>query len=261
MISTIIIYFAIYSFLGWGCETIYCSISDRKFVNRGFLHGPFCPIYGCGALTVLFIVSPIHENFLFIFIFGALAASIIEYITSYLLELIFQLKLWDYSDYRYNLNGRVCLKNSTMFGILSVLLHFIIHPEVKELLSALSEPALRILSIFIVIYFCIDAIISTGALLKFKTQIEHLHILMQTEKAALQRYKDELDQKRLERAEELKEKARDIAATINRLKQANPYTYRRITSAFPKMHSKKHPYSFEKIIKEIKQEFDNRKLR
>ena len=123
-----ILLFFIYSFLGWVCETVYCSIGGRRFVNRGFLNGPLCPVYGFGALIVVWAMQPFYKSVLLTFVAGVVLTSILEYITGWLLETLFHLKLWDYSERFLNINGRVCLKNSLMFGILAVVTVFYIHP-------------------------------------------------------------------------------------------------------------------------------------
>ena len=92
--------FLCYSFLGWACETVYCSIGKRKFVNRGFLNGPLCPVYGFGALAVLYFLRPVSDNIPLLFVSGMVLTSVIEYITGYLLEKLFATKWWDYSSRR-----------------------------------------------------------------------------------------------------------------------------------------------------------------
>ena len=131
-------YFIIYSFLGWICETIYCSIIDKQYVNRGFLKGPFCPIYGAGALIVVILLSPFSDNIIMLYLTAMIFTSILEYTTGFLLETIFHLKWWDYSNYKFNIKGRVCLLNSTLFGILSVFTIKIINPILVELTKGIS---------------------------------------------------------------------------------------------------------------------------
>lgn len=106
----IILYFFIYAFLGWVSECIYCSIGHKKIINRGFLNGPVCPIYGFGALIVIFFLKRYENNVLELFLYGIIVTSILEYITGYLLEMIFNTTWWDYSRKKFNIKGRVCLK-------------------------------------------------------------------------------------------------------------------------------------------------------
>ena len=107
--------FLFYIFLGWICETAFCSIAARKFINRGFLSGPFCPIYGFGAMMILLCFSHYQNDLAALFLFSMVGTSVLEYITSFLLEKLFHLSLWDYSGRKWNLNGRICLRNSLLF--------------------------------------------------------------------------------------------------------------------------------------------------
>lgn len=112
-IADMALYFFLYSFLGWAQETVQCSIKERRFVNRGFLNGPICPIYGCGALLIFTFLLPIKRGiaspFLavpLVFLCGAVIASALEYVTSWVMEKLFHARWWDYSDKKWNINGR-----------------------------------------------------------------------------------------------------------------------------------------------------------
>ena len=131
--------FLIYSFLGWICETLFCSVAARKFINRGFLTGPFCPIYGFGAMIILLLFSGLRDHWLLLFLGSIVGTSGLEYLTSLILEKVFRLSLWDYSQRRWNLHGRICLRNSLLFGIMSVLMVQVIHPHVVGFLLSLPE--------------------------------------------------------------------------------------------------------------------------
>ena len=122
-----------YSFAGWCGEMVYCSIGQRKLCEkRGFLNGPICPIYGHGALVVLIVLRGGCESPVATFFLGALLTSAVEYITSYAMEKLFHMRWWDYSRYRFQLNGRICLLNSSLFGLASVVLCHGIGPAVSE---------------------------------------------------------------------------------------------------------------------------------
>ena len=154
-----ILYFSIYSFLGWICEVIYCSIPAKKFINRGFLKGPVCPVYGFGAMFVIYIMKWINiKSTILVFIFGGLIASIIEFIADILLEYVFHTRLWNYSDRKFNIKGRVCLLNSTLFAFLSVILIKIVHPFVLDIVVRLSSITIIIISSLCVILFLIDLV-------------------------------------------------------------------------------------------------------
>lgn len=172
-----VLYFTIYSFLGWVCESTYCSIGQKKLVNRGFLNGPFCPIYGFGALLVISILSPFVNNIPVLFIASIIVTSTLEYITSYVLEKIFHMSWWDYSTYKYNINGRVCLQNSLMFGLLSLFVMLVIHPAIDDFVASINTKVAFALSVLFATYFIVDTIITAGTILHLNERLEKLHTL------------------------------------------------------------------------------------
>lgn len=109
-------WFFIYSFLGWVWETFYVSTKHGEFVNRGFVSGPFCTIYGFGAISVYLILKPIENHVLLLFLGGIVVATVLEYITAVLMESIFHTSWWDYSDQKFNFQGRICLGVSLGWG-------------------------------------------------------------------------------------------------------------------------------------------------
>lgn len=151
----IFIYFMIYSFIGYVVEVIFMSILNKKVVNRGFLCGPICPIYGAGAIGMILLLKKYTHDYAALFVFGALIASVLEYVVSYVLEKVFHNKWWDYSQNRFNINGRVCLLNAFLFGLCSVGLVKFIHPIVSKLV--LNIPNLWLIIIFIILFVLLIA--------------------------------------------------------------------------------------------------------
>lgn len=127
-----ILFFFIYSFIGWVWESCYVSVRKRRWVNRGFLHGPMLPIYGSGALVILISTIGVRENPWLIFLFGMLAASVLEYITGAVMEKMFYVRYWDYSRQKLNLNGYICVSSSLCWGVFSVLLVRAVHIPVER---------------------------------------------------------------------------------------------------------------------------------
>ncbi|WP_058484955.1 putative ABC transporter permease [Defluviitalea phaphyphila] len=171
----IIIYFALYSFIGWVIETIYNSIKKKEFVNRGFLSGPFCPIYGFGAILIIQVFAVFNNSFsivsnnIFIQIFVAMIlTTILEYITGYILEKMFNCKWWDYSDFFLNLHGRVCLQYSIYWGILSYILINLIHPIIIKYVSFLNISIKMFINVFIILYFIFDTIKSVTEIIDLR---------------------------------------------------------------------------------------------
>jgi len=154
--SQLVLYFAIYSFCGWICETVYCSIYDRKLVKRGFLRGPYCPIYGFGAILVLILCLPVDRYPLLVFLVAMVAASILEYFGFWVLETFFQMRLWDYSNNKLNIKGRVCLLNSTLFGFLGLAAVYLLHPFTEKLIGRLTDEHQGVLAGLCVLVFGLD---------------------------------------------------------------------------------------------------------
>lgn len=171
--SVVLIFFA-YSFIGYVCEIIYVSAIQKRLVDRGFLHGPICPVYGFGALLVIFLLKPAAHSIPLLFISAVILTSILEYVTGFLLETLFNTKWWDYSKYKFNIKGRVCLLNSLLFGILSLVSVRIIHPFLLLIIQNMNYCIIKGVSSFLLVYFCIDLFYSVKKVLRFN---EHLLLL------------------------------------------------------------------------------------
>ena len=131
--------FMLYSFIGWGIEVLLTYSRNKKFVNRGFLLGPYCPIYGCGCLLIIFLLKRYTDNMLVLFILAMVICMVLEYLTSFCMEIIFKARWWDYSDRKYNINGRVCLEYAIFFGIGGTLIMYIVHPFVLGIVNKFSN--------------------------------------------------------------------------------------------------------------------------
>jgi len=163
--SDLTLFFSIYSFLGWVIESIYVSINERKLINRGFLTGCFCPIYGFGAILILGTVKWIGDNFenIYMALIVNLTVSIIlvtalEYVTGFLLEKIFNCKWWDYSYEPFNLHGYICLKYSFFWGLLAFLLIQVIHPIIQGFVYSISNTTKSHIVALMLVYFLADTV-------------------------------------------------------------------------------------------------------
>ena len=132
-IQELFLYFLFYSFLGWLMETCYCSIRERRLVPRGFLYGPICPIYGCGVLLMVLFFTPLKGSLPLFYVVAVVVMTSWEYFVGWFLEVTTHMKYWDYSNSRFNLKGRVCLWVALVWGVLSYVVIFWIHPAVEEL--------------------------------------------------------------------------------------------------------------------------------
>ena len=163
MIRNIEIYFLlffIYSILGWTMEVIRVLIHEGKFVNRGFLIGPYCPIYGYGVLLLTFLLKKYQNDIVATFIFSILICGLLEYFTSYFMEKIFHARWWDYSKRKFNINGRICLETLIPFGIMGCAILYITNPVILNLLNKIPDLVLHIISIFLFVCYIIDNIVS-----------------------------------------------------------------------------------------------------
>jgi len=166
------ILFISYSIMGWIIECIACSIEWKKFVyDRGFLLGPYCPIYGWGGLCAYLLLTRYEKEPITLFILAAVGASVLEYITSYAMEKIFKARWWDYSHRRLNLEGRVCLGNAVLFGLLAMVFVYFINPFYLNLIEKIPSIILISVSIVLFLIFLIDNIISFMVMTKLKLKI------------------------------------------------------------------------------------------
>lgn len=172
-IVVIYILFWLYSFLGWLMETTLVSLQSKKFINRGFFMGPYCPIYGTGGVLLL-VLSPYKDSPFLVFILSIVICSIIEYLTSYILEMIYKVRWWDYSNRMFNLNGRVCLFNSVCFGLLGMLMVSYLNPVFLNLITSLSDTILTIIALTILIITLIDMSITFSIMFDIRKTIINL---------------------------------------------------------------------------------------
>jgi uncharacterized membrane protein len=150
-----LLFFYIYCFWGWVWESCYVSVMQRKWVNRGFLNGPFMPIYGFGAITILLATIPVKDNLVLVFIFGLIGATILEYFTGLIMVKLFRVKYWDYSNEPFNLNGHICLLCSLVWGGFSILMVKVFHQPIEHIILlipiTLSEVLFFVLTIIIAV--------------------------------------------------------------------------------------------------------------
>ena len=168
--------FFIYSVIGWLIESTYVSIKEDKIINRGFLIGPYCPIYGFGALGMILYLEQYKNNILTVFLLAVIICSTLEYLTSYIMEKLFKARWWDYSKNKFNLNGRICGKNSLLFGLGGVIIIYIAHPIINNILLSINKNISLTLTIIFLIIYTIDTIISLNIVKKFKKTVSNIDI-------------------------------------------------------------------------------------
>lgn len=233
------LYFLLYSFIGWNCEVVYCSIPKKVFVNRGFLNGPICPIYGFGAIFIIKFLYPFKEKIVILFLLAIILTSTLEYITSFILEKLFNTKWWDYSNNGFNINGRVCLLNSTLFGLLSVVLVEIIHPLLQNLINYIPQNYKMIISYSLGIVFIIDIIFTVNGLIRLQGKLKLLSTLdFRNLNTRIKMSISEINENRMRG---VKNKGLSVKENINfvhRKLKRRSYQERRVFKAFPHMKHK-----------------------
>ena len=158
--------FLLYSFIGWCMEVILCSFLEKKLVNRGFLIGPICPIYGAGAVIITIALSGYKDDWIVVFCMAMILSGALEYFTSFAMEKIFHARWWDYSQNKFNINGRICLETMVPFGILGLAIIYLLNPFFYNLLGLIPQNILNIISIIMEILLLTDIIISFNVISK-----------------------------------------------------------------------------------------------
>ena len=169
-----VLLFFFYCFCGWVWESCYVSLCQRRWVNRGFLHGPLLPIYGSGAIIILFVTLPVEDSLVLIWLLGMLAATALEYVVGAAMEKIFQVRYWDYSQHRFNLNGHICLSSSIAWGFFSILLVRFLHPPVGRLLGDIPSWCVDPLALVLTVAFTVDVVRSVQAALDLREILTRL---------------------------------------------------------------------------------------
>ena len=200
-----------YSTLGWCGEMLYCSIPKGKLCEkRGFLNGFLCPIYGHGALLVLYALHGGFQNPFLTFFFGAIVTSILEYFTSWLMEKLFHMRWWDYSHYKFQINGRVCLLNSTCFGLACVLLCHLVQPWLWARVTGLGAAVSVPLASFIFGIYLMDTALSVRSAIQLSAQMGKLRALQSEIRGFVAEKREESQERNAERRLEALSRARAL---------------------------------------------------
>lgn len=205
--------FIIYSVAGWCMEVICKLIQYKRFINRGFLIGPWCSIYGYGALLITFLLQKYTDDALVLFIMAIVVCGTLEYLTSYFMEKIFKARWWDYSQRKFNLNGRICLGTIIPFGLLGLFIMYVSNPFLIEKLELLPELWLNIIFWTILTMYIVDNIVSGVVVRSIKTA-------------------DISASKETDNTEEITKRVKEILQTKSML-------HRRLINAYPKLQAVK----------------------
>lgn len=152
--------FFIYAIMGWLIEVVGGIIQNKKFVNRGFMIGPYCPIYGVGGVLITILLQDYVSNPFVLFCVAVVICGALEYLTSYVMEKVFKARWWDYSKKKFNINGRICLETIIPFGLLGCFIMYVSNPIIENLLSKVPEGILNILFYTCISIYLLDLIVS-----------------------------------------------------------------------------------------------------
>ena len=172
-----LIFFYIYSFFGWIFESVYVSLRKRRWVNRGFLLGPFLPIYGGGAVMMLFVSEPFKSNLILTYFAGAVGATLLELVTGMVMESIFKVRYWDYSDRKYNYKGYICLESALLWGFFTIAMNQAVHPALLRLLAAVPALPLHVVFGIVSVFLVFDIISSVKEALDLRDMLEKMESL------------------------------------------------------------------------------------
>lgn len=216
--------FYTYCFFGWIFESTYVSCKTRRFVNRGFLRLPMLPLYGTGAVMMLWVSLPLKHNVFLVYISGMIAATVLEYVTGWAMERLFKMKYWDYSNQRFNLNGYICLSSSIAWGFLTIFLTEIVHPPISRLVLLLHPIPALITVGAVTVMFTADAVQSVRAALdlakvldamtKMRAELDDIQVQMALLKSETSKRVSEARDEAAQRLDLLKSEAAAKAGAI-----------------------------------------------
>lgn len=213
-IEVLTILFLIYSFGGWLIETVLGIFENKKFVNRGFLLGPYCPIYGTGVILITLLLSRYSSDYIVLFFLSAILCGTLEYFTSYIMEKLFNARWWDYSNMKYNINGRICLETLVLFGFAGIFIISFLNPFFASIVLNLPTILLHIFSATILICILIDCIISFNVMNSIKNIKRTV-------------------------SSQIKDNTEDISKNVREILMQKSLPYRRFISAFPQAFADK----------------------
>ena len=169
-------FFYFYCFVGWCIESAYVSVRTRKLTNRGFMRGPFLPLYGSGAIMMLVVSMPFQDNILMVYVAGCVGATVLEYVTGVTMEALFKVRYWDYTKNKFNFQGHICLGTSLSWGFLTILMTEVVHVPVERMALSVPDMPLKAVTGVLTVYIAADFALS------FKAAIDLRDVLVKMEK-------------------------------------------------------------------------------
>ena len=237
-IVTYFLLFMVYSVAGWIMEVTCKSFEAKKFINRGFMIGPYCPIYGWGAIFITILLKRYISDWIVLFFMSMITCGILEYLTSYVMEKLFHARWWDYSRRKYNINGRICLETLVPFGLLGLTIMYITNPIILNALQSIPDNILNVIAIVLFVMFTIDGIVSLKVVSNVRATSTKLN----------------KEAKTLDNTEEITAKVKEILRNKSVLN-------RRLINAYPNLQTvlKKKKEEIKRKTDEIKEEIKSKK--
>lgn len=260
-IFELITYFIIYSFLGWTMESVVRSICEKRLINTGFLRGPFCPIYGIGAIIMFLFLNNFENRPILLFFIAITVLTAWEYIVGVLLEKMFNTKYWDYSNQKFNFQGRICLTNSICWGILGVIFVKYLHPFIQSFISKIDSGILKYSIAIISIVFIVDLIISVIKVKNIKSTLEKIEKLNKEIKEKLKEIRilnKEKDEEKVTAKENIQQMVKELKRKRNKIIIHLYRNVYRLKKAFPAINTKEITEILNKKI-EIKKKLEKAK--
>ncbi len=276
-----LLYFFTYGILGWMTEVAYAAVVERKFVNRGFLNGPICPIYGVGVSVVVHFLTPLSENLLLLYLASTILVTVLEGLTGYVMDRIFHHKWWDYTNRPFNIGGYVCLLFSLVWGVACVFIVKLLHPGIHKALSWIPVPVGIVLIVIFGIVLFVDLYVTASAILKLNRRLERLEEIAgelrelsdrmgeniyenvmgtmerslenrkKLEEATLE-HKEKLEGVTAETRKKLENHMAELEQRYEEIAAQRGKVSRRLVKAFPKMESRLHKDILEELKTRIK---------
>lgn len=229
-------FFYFYCFFGWCFESAYVSLKKRRFVNRGFMRGPFLPLYGSGAIMMLLVSRPFYDHVLLVFLAGCVGATLLEYVTGVVMESLFKVRYWDYSNKKFNFQGHICLGSTLAWGVLTVFVTRFLHRYVEKFVLGIPETLLTVITVVLTVFIVSDFALSFKTALDIKDLLakvekiredmlrmqKRLDVLIAFAENDLEEKKQEKKLKQAERSEEIKAQIETQLATLKSLVQTKP---------------------------------------
>lgn len=242
--------FYLFAFAGWILEVVYAAVRSGRFINRGFLNGPICPIYGLGAGILYLCLGPLRHRWVFLFLAATLVTTLLELVTGFLLEKIFHHRWWDYSSRRFSIGGYVCLPFSLLWGVLCTAAVKLLFPPLDALADRMSPQAATVLFAVLFAVLAVDVAGSVYAVIGLNRRLE-----------ALERAGEQLRRGSDALGEKICNGALRVQEEYNRLTGRMNIFFRRILDAFPGMKGGRYPHSLDALRENLRKSREERAAR